>query len=259
MTDKLKLTEIKVIAVIPVFGRNPLVKLTIERLLKANGCAAVVCAGSGRKDKETCETAGAIWVEHPNEPLGRKWNAAFFKARELGADAVLFVGSSDWVSKNWISKSLPHLNDYGMTGTPGCHFIDFRVDETRLVYWPGYEHGTPKSNRAKERFGEPIGIGRMLSAKCLDAINWKPFDSSQDRSLDWTMYQKVLAAGFKVKLINDDTMHALSISCDAWSNKHKFEEHWSNKLPSMKIDHFEDWMNEHFAEHKELRNGIYPG
>jgi glycosyltransferase involved in cell wall biosynthesis len=255
--DKLKLAEMKVIAVIPVFGRNPLVKITIERLLKVNGCAQVVCVGSGRKDKETCEAAGAVWVEHPNTPLGRKWNIGFFKARELGADAVLFVGSSDWVSENWIQKSLPHLNDYGMTGSAGCHFIDFRMDDTRLVYWAGYKHGTPKSKRAAERFGEPIGIGRMLSAECLDAIGWKPFDNSQERSLDWTMYQKVVNAGLKVKLIDDDTMHALSISCEKWPNKHRFEDHWTNKLPSMKIITFDDWMNHQFPEHNTLKQNIF--
>jgi hypothetical protein len=241
----------RVIAAIPVHGRGILVEKTIERLLKINGCAEVVCAGDNRNDRKVCEAAGAIWVDHPNQPLGTKWNAAFLRAQELKADAVLFVGSSDWISKDWVQTSAQYLDQYGMTGKRGCHLVDFRKRKMRLVYWPGYKEGLPNPKRASERANEPIGIGRMLSSTCLDAMGWKPFDDTQTNSLDWVMYQKVIAAGFKIKLM-DDAVHSMAVSCDLWPNKHIFEDHWNGRLPSERIADADQFVSEHFSGVKEL-------
>lgn len=243
-----------VIAVIPVNGRGPLVKVTVERLLSINGCSSVICIGHSDEDKDICVSAGAKWVQHENHPLGKKWNAGFQMAREMNADAVLFVGSSDWVSKDWIPVSAKFLDEFGMTGKAGCHLIDFRNGQTRMVYWSGYLHGSVKGKRSMERAEEPIGIGRMLSAKCLDAIDWMPFEDTQDNSLDWAMYQKALRAGFKVKMIEDDSIHSMAFSCDLWPNKHTFSAHWSNEYPSERIMDFDKWLEDHFPNAKQIFN-----
>jgi hypothetical protein len=36
----------------------------------------------------------------------------------------------------------------------------------------------------------------------------------------------------KISLVTDADLVSLSISTDAWPNKHKFEDHWVNKVPS---------------------------
>jgi hypothetical protein len=223
----------KVIAVIPVHGRGPLVAKTIERLLKVNGCSQVICSGQGEEDKKVCEDAGAIWVEHPNSPLGKKWNAAFLKAKEFEPDACLFVGSSDWVSKDWLEEILPQLDDFAMVGPIGCYFGDFRAGKSCLVYWPGYARGTRHPD--SRRFNEPIGIGRVLSAKYLDTVGWTPIEDQLENSIDWSMYIKVLDAGLKVGLY-DGPAKAMSISCDLWGNKHQFEQHLDGSLPSSVIE-----------------------
>ena len=97
----------RVVAVIPVFGRHPLLKHTIERLLKRNGCSDVICVGE-EEDRDVCKVAGAKFYYKDNKYLGEKWNHAFKKAKELKPDAVLFVGSSDWLSDNWL-LSLIHI------------------------------------------------------------------------------------------------------------------------------------------------------
>ena len=236
-----------VIAVIPVHGRRPLVAKTIERLLQVNGCSQVICSGEGEDDRKVCESAGAIWVEHPNKPLGKKWNAAFLKAKEFSPDACLFVGSSDWISANWLAEVLPHLDAHGMVGPVGCYFGDFRNGKTRLVDWPGYAKGSKTRPSDPRRLNEPIGIGRVLSAEYLDAVNWTPIDDHLDSSIDWSMYMKVFQAGFTVGLYNGPAK-AMSISCDLWGNKHQFEEHWNGKFPSAVIENPDAVLREIFAD-----------
>lgn len=233
----------KVVAVIPCFGRFPLLRVTVDRLYKVNGVHKVVLVGHEHNVIEIAKQTGSKFVHHENKPLGRKWNAGFKAAKELNPDAVLFVGSSDWISANWLPKSLKYLNEYEMIGRLDCHLLDIDTNTgKRLVYWPGYGKGL--------REEEPIGIGRVISARILDKIGWEPFDPLKDNSMDWQMWHAVLQNGGKVKLMNDDTK-SLSISTNKWENKHNFSEHWNGKLPSQKITDIDGFLN-NFPEAKTL-------
>jgi glycosyltransferase involved in cell wall biosynthesis len=217
----------RVVAVIPVHERLELLPLTISRLLKKNGLDRVICVGDGLKEKAICMEAGAMWVPHQNKPLGAKWNAGFKAARELKPDAILFVGSSDWVCDHWITIMQPYLNQHHIIGVPGCHFIDFQK-EIRAVNWAGY---------TGPRKDETIGIGRMISAKLLDKIGWMPFDDTKDNSMDRCMKDKCSAVGEKEYFVRDENLKAASISTNRWKNKHVFEMHWNNLMPSEKVEY----------------------
>lgn len=234
----------KVAAAIPVYGRHKLVKHTIQRLLNKCGVDHVVCVG-GKDDMETCKDAGAEFIVHTNYPLGLKWNRAFQACKDY--DAVLFVGSSDWVSDDWVKTMLPYLETNYMVGKLGCHLLDIaHPGFYRLVYWPGYEKGTRQ--REPRRWREPIGIGRVLSREFLQKIAWKPFNDSQDASLDWVMFDK---ANGRVAISEDD-VHSLSISTNRWPNKHKFNQHWGGQLPSKRMNI--SFCDEHFPEYKLIFN-----
>lgn len=231
----------KIVACLAAHGRGPLLTHTIQRLIHINKVDAVICAVTDSNDALICESAGAQVVIEKNHPLGRKWNAAFIAAQEHHPDAVLFVGSSDWVSEDWTRIYTSMLPHNGMIGSPGCHFADYHPStQTRLVYWSGYATGLPHGKRAKERENEPIGIGRIISRQALDLMQWMPFNNEQDNSLDWTMYQKIIANKGEVICLRT-AAEAVSISCHAWNNKHKFEEHWSNRLPSQKIKNLQQF------------------
>jgi hypothetical protein len=124
----------KVVAVIPVHGRLPLLPHTIKRLYRKNDVYKVICVGDGLAEKAICLEAGAEWVPFRNKPLGAKWNAGFIEAKKYDPDAVLYVGSSDWLSNDWTTTMQPYVNQHGIAGVPGCHFIDIG-HELRLVYW----------------------------------------------------------------------------------------------------------------------------
>jgi len=230
--------QMKTIACIPVHGRLPLLHHTITRLLTKNGVSEVVCAGITDEEKETCERAGAIFIRHENQPLGKKWNATFQVAGEHDPDNILFVGSSDWVSDNWMPVMSDHMDQYDMVGLAGFYLADIGT-QYRVCYWAGYGRG-PRAN-------EPIGIGRVISGRSLKKMNWMPFDDSKSNSMDWTMFNNVMRGGGRVKVLQTDAIKSLSISCPMWGNMHVFDDHWSGKLPSEKIlDH--RFLHTHFPE-----------
>jgi hypothetical protein len=218
------------VACIPVHGRIELVKQTIRRLYKKNGVAKVICAGSTKAEKDACESEGAEFFMHPNDPLGKKWNAIFMRAKHYNPDDIVFVGSSDWLSDNWIDVMRPYLKDYEMVGVPGFHLLDISKSNVyRLCFWSGY---------VGERADESIGIGRLISRRALEKMDWKPFVDDRNNGMDYSMQQNVLKNGGNVKMLKTDEITCLSLSTNRWPNKHQFEDHWNNKLPSEKIlDH----------------------
>lgn len=248
----------KVIACLAVHGRLPLLKHTIERLYKKNGCFKVICSGDNPDDKALCQSLGALWVHARNKPLGNKWNQAFFKAKEYSPDAVVFVGSSDWLSDDWFQIMRPYVEKYGFAGVPGCSLVD--IGETlRGVHWAGYK------GYRKLRENESIGIGRMLSARLLDAIGWLPFDHILNNSLDWSMKNRSFDVGFTDFMVHNPKLIALSISTPKWSvihqNKHRFDHHYPGseiyQIPSTEMDDVNVWCENNFPEVKQLHKTLY--
>jgi|SRR6478609_2192276 len=228
----------KVVACIPVFGRKPLLEHTIRRLYQKNGVHKVICAGDQHEDRKLCESLGAHWVAYKNKPLGMKWNAAFQAAEQFNPDACLFVGSSDWISDNWIYKMEPLVKEFDLIGTAGCYFLHIGND-FKLCDWPGYEG---------RRKGESIGIGRTISRKLLDKLHFKPFEDNIDSSLDYSMISRSNKVAAKVHMTVNAELKSLSISTDRWHNKHNFMHHWTNVLKSEIVDNPEPWLKENFPE-----------
>jgi hypothetical protein len=231
----------RVVACIPVLGRGPLLKQTITRLYVKNGVDKVICAGHLPEDRKVCEGSGAVWVQAPNKPLGRKWNMAFQEAKKYNPDACLYVGSSDWLSDNWIPIMRPHVEKHHFTGTPGCYFLDMN-GTYRLCHWKGY------AGYRQDRADETIGIGRLLSADLLERINWKPFIDQYDNSLDRSMKERAASVKIIDHMVRDERLKSLSISTNQWVNKHFFNHHWTNILPSEKISNVKEFLDQNFPE-----------
>jgi glycosyltransferase involved in cell wall biosynthesis len=201
----------RTVAIIPVYGRLPLLRITIERLLKKNGISDVICVG-GAEEKATCKKAGALYIEHENI-LSNKWNAGFKKAKELKPDYCVFVGSSDWLMDNYISVMLPKMCKVDMVGVKHFYQAHVHKDKIKLGLWLGY---------GADRESEPIGIGRILSGAILDKIGWQPFEPNRQSSMDYYMFESLKKVrGFYLQEV-DEMVKTLSISTDLWGNKHTF-------------------------------------
>lgn len=233
----------KVVACMPVYGRLPLLELTIKRLYSRNQVYKVICSGDGPEERELCESHGALWVQAENKPLGLKWNKAFQAAKSYDPAAVLYVGSSDWISDNWIPTMRPLLERYDFVGTAGCHFL--HVGEgLRACFWRGYKF-TPYH---KTRSDETIGIGRMLSKSLMDKINWTPFGDNIENSLDRSMKDRCKKVGIDDYMVEAE-IKALSISTDKWVNKHNFNNEYAS---SKRVHDVQMFVNVYFPEINKL-------
>jgi hypothetical protein len=135
-----------------------------------------------------------------------------------------------------------------LIGKPDFYLLDISGGGRmlRFCHWLGYGKGT--------RQQEPIGIGRILSKKIMEKMDWQPIAVDLNNSIDYSMYQNVLKLDGKCALIRDSSIQSLSISTDQWANKHKFNDHYSNRLPSSRVPDFGKWLEQHFPEHKLIFN-----
>ncbi len=244
----------KYFAAIPVKGRKELVPYTIKRLLEDN--IDVYCMGDYADDQKICEKAGAKWVYVENNPLGRKWNAGIKAAMKSGVeyDGFLFMGSSDWVSHNWVDKYGPYLEEYDMIGTLGNHYLDIYSNmNIELVFWKGYSYLDPME---QPRYGEPTGIGRMYSMRILKLLEGELFPTHAIAGMDAGSYSNVLKYEGKCKSFkNEDDAVCVSISTNRWSNKHIFKDVkkqvWSELIPP---EEREVWINKWFPDIRLIFN-----
>jgi hypothetical protein len=220
---KIKNKQIKIVAVIPVFGRELLLRYTIRRLYTQNYLYKVICVGQSESEKNIVESEGGIWIQHNNNYLSEKWNIGFAYLKQLDFDAVLFVGSGDWVSSDWIPNVYDYIKDYGIIGKKAFDMIDITDGNIRTCHWLGNPKGL-KTNRHME----PIGIGRLLSKSFIEKIEYKPFHDKINSRLDYSMFINCIKNNFRLKLIQNDSIF-LSVSCDLWINKHKFNNHYFSK------------------------------
>ncbi len=204
----------RVYALIPVSGREILLHHTIKRLSKQTYPTSAICCGHTESEKAVCEEAGAIFISCPADtPLGEKWQLCAELARhQEGVEAVMILGSSDWVEDKWVETLMKE--PYGALGSKGLFFYDIRpCNTTRLYFWPGYTGPT--------RAGEPIGTGRIIKRELLDKMNWEIFYRDYTNSLDWSTMRLVEAVGEQMVCYDGD-LKGLSISTYRWENKHSF-------------------------------------
>jgi hypothetical protein len=220
--------NIRIIACIPVRGRRRLLARTITRLLTKNNIWKVVCAGHDQRDRAIAERFGAEWVHAENQPLGRKWNIAFYAAKQYDPDGILYVGSSDWITDNYIEAFLPYLKTHSLIGKPDFIMCDIRTLEDnshlfRVGHWLGYP---PTSTRVDE----PIGGGRILTRKFLKEIDYRPFDESWDNSMDYSMWEKALKSKYPTKMLRGDGFYIMALSSNKWANKHNYDRDMNTPL-----------------------------
>lgn len=229
----------KIVAVIPVYKREILLKYTIRRLYFNNKIYKIICVGDKDTDKNIALAENALWIEYSNEHLGKKWNHGFKLSKIFNPDAILFVGSSDWISTNWILKNYKYVqsNNIGYVGKNDFHMLDISNFKILSCHWLGYIN--------YDRKKETIGIGRLLSKNFLEKINYEPFNDDKNIGMDKNMYLKCIDNNFEIKIVEDSNIF-LSISCDLWKNKHNFYYHYCGATKNKNLnDNF-------FQEYYEL-------
>ena len=146
----------------------------------------------GQKSKKICEESGFDYVEQANLPLSDKWETGINECEKYNSDAVVIVGSDDLLSE----KTLFFLCNKIMEGRLIVGLKDMYLYDSpkkKLYHWQGYE---TDSKQSKHRGLESIGLGRCLSKKLLEKLDysiWKDFKIN--KGLDGAMNRKISQIG----------------------------------------------------------------
>lgn len=123
------------------------------------------------------------YIEHPNQPLYAKFNAATRLAGEWHPNYVMVMGSDDIMDLKMLRNYYRHMDKgVDLIGSLGWYFYDINKDFAYL--WNGYAE---KWNK-----GMTCGAGRMLSRKLMEALNWEPWQPQVlGEGMDRTMERRL--------------------------------------------------------------------
>lgn len=172
-----------------IWKRFPLARAVLRNLREldiAPHTIDIAIAGSeSDRSRWIAEEFSAAYVEERNKPLGRKLNAAVKLCHEFKPDALIGLGSDDLITADTIRAIATELED----GADYVGFVDYYamwLPDREVVYWPGYTN---------HRRGETVGAGRVVTAQLADRLGWEIFDSTADRSIDYSMTRAIEALG----------------------------------------------------------------
>ncbi|WP_290485725.1 hypothetical protein, partial [Idiomarina sp. UBA3162] len=167
----------KFVVITAVWKREKLTKIFYDYYLKLkyqleNTCEInlLVIGSEGIASASAVDRFGGRYIEAPNSPLNEKWQAGVEVLRKQSFDAVIIVGSDDFLSPS-VFKSYAELYKQGanVVGFIDGHFFNTSTNE--MLFWGGY--GGPKRDLGMpERVGESIGMGRLLSREVLELLDY---------------------------------------------------------------------------------------
>lgn len=152
----------------PVIADRVLARLaSAKKNLESEVDLDLVAVGSeGEASAELARRNGFHYVEFANKPLGAKWNRGAAEARKLGADAIVIVGSDDWLSDGILRYHNEHLQR-------GVELLTFR--DTFIV--------CEKMQNCR-RYAGPTAVGRSVHKSLLDQLDWELWKPESNSRLD---------------------------------------------------------------------------
>ena len=162
----------------------------------------VIVAGSeGEQSRKMVEAHGFHYIEIPNQPLAKKMNATTLKAKELGSDYVICMGSDDIMSPELMQLYIKFMNEgYEFIGIQDMYFYD--TVSRKSLYWGGY--------RDSKRWMHTAGAARCISSTLMDKWQWQPWKVSDSAFLDNSMQGRIMGRQ-KVINIRKEGLFALDI------------------------------------------------
>ena len=126
-------------------------------------------------------------AKYRNNPLSYKWNMVIRTLQQIDFDAVILLGSDDYIDEAFLEYVERTIPNFDMIGFKDIYF----QHNKGLYYWGGYTNN---------RRGEPAGAGKVYSRKFLECIKWNLFDVARDRGLDKISWQRVKQAKANVHI-----------------------------------------------------------
>jgi len=137
-----------------------------ERLEGQIDLKLVAVGSEGLVTEKISKDNGWKYVEAPNNPVSQKWNAGVKSLKDIDADAVIILGSDDFISDNLLLEYKKRLNEnYALMGVKDMYVLD--VPTERFGRWRGYQ-----PNIYEDRTGETIGMARCIGRKVMEMVDY---------------------------------------------------------------------------------------
>jgi len=244
----------KVAALMPINGREPLLDIVLRHLSKQTVPVTALCCGHTDSEEAVCKQNGAEFYRVPDTmPLGCKWQTLIDVVRERPEfDAIMIVGSSNLFSHDWCEKLLPSLKGGGIIiiGVRGLYYVDLHKNGGfRCFFWGGYRN---------YRYGEPVGSGRLVLRSTLENVEWKAFDRNIWVGCDGSMVRNLKVSPNRQMVCTKEDVITVRVSTWAWGQINCFEKmahaiqakHMSNEAA---LDFVKDFCPELLGLHEKLR------
>ena len=131
----------------------------------------------------------------PNNPLGKKWQYGVDIAKTLNPNPLIICGSDDILGVDFIENA--------------CSLIKSGIDFIGLSRWHVYHNKMLYTYDYNASL--PLGGGRCYSAKALEEIRYKVFDSTKDKHLDDNGWKRINSTTLPRKIVRDVKNEGLDI------------------------------------------------
>ena len=178
----------KLIVLTAMHGRHSTVKYCMEKM----PFIEKVIAYTTHDDEEFLsgiDKLGKVWCV--NEPLSKKWNDALKAIRHEDFDAIIVLGSDDYIDEAFVRFVSENIDKYDAIGFRDIYY----EKDGQLYYWSGYEG---------KRHGEPIGAGKVFTKAFLEKIDFNLWTKAKNSGLDGVSWKvtrantdKILTASIK--------------------------------------------------------------
>lgn len=120
--------------------------------------------------------------QYENDPLWRKIDYGLRQLKSIDFDAVIMLGSDDYIDESYINYVDNNINNVDFIGFTDMYYSK----DDSLYYWEGY-------NGARE--GEPIGAGRVYTKEIIERMNYNLFYGCRRRQgvdgYSWKQLNKI--------------------------------------------------------------------
>ena len=179
--------EQKIIVISCMHGRHSTVKYCLEKMPFID----VVMIYSNDEDGEFLDQFENVMAKAKvkNKPLSHKWNTAIKCLAQVDFDAVILLGSDDYIDEAFLEFASKNIKGFDMIGFHDAYYESEQGD----YYWRGYDN---------HRKGEPVGAGKVYSRKFLESIGYNLFPEHRDIGLDGISWRVVKRSNAKVKIFS---------------------------------------------------------